>query len=331
MSTTHPTVDQVQAFIAAVKDRLVGVPDDERAELLDDVAAHVREVADEFGADQLTERLGTPEQFSDELRASAGYAPTDDAVTSEAKAPGPVRRLWAKANDRIRTDANRELWRKLEPGWFVVRGVLFGYFILSLTGADAAVLPKLGNNHLLGIGVLIAGAVTSFKLAERRPATETVRKRRARLAGEVALVVFGLAFLSDASNERVVFYDSGAGQYERDPCLRDAGGRAISNLFAFDTAGKLIPQFFLTDDKGRPIDNLCPDQQSGGEVKTSYARDVNGSQVYNVFPREQQRMTPDALGGINLVPVTPPAVLFPQLAPPVADAPVEQPEAAPSP
>ncbi len=327
MSTTHPKVDEVEAFIAAVKERLAGVPDEERAELLDDVTAHVREVADEFGPDQLMERLGTPEHFSEELRVSAGYAPNDEADLAGAKSPGPLLRWWNNANDRLGTEGKRELWRKLEPGWFVVRGALFGLFVLMVTGVDADALPRLG---VVGMAVLAAGAVVSFKLGERRPATETALKRAARITAEAALVVLGLAFLSDASERQVVYYDSQAGPYERDPCLRDSAGRAISNLFAFDTSGQLIPQFFLTDQKGRPIDNLCPDQAAAnqfGPAQTTYTRDVNGAQVFNVFPRQQQQGMPDPItGALTWSPLAPPAVLFPQLAPPMAG-----PAAAPSP
>ncbi len=316
MSTTTP-VDDVEAFIAAVKERLAGVPDEERAELLDDVAAHVREVADEFGSDQLTERLGTPEQFSEELRASAGYAPTDEALAPPTAKPGAVRRLWAKTTGRLGTDANRELWRKLEPGWFVVRGALFGAFIFSATGANGGVLL---------LAVAIACAVASFKLGERRPATQTKWVRWARITGEVGLVLFGLTLLNNGSSTRTVYYDSSVG-YERDPCLRDSAGRAISNLYAFDAAGQMIPQFFLTDEKGRPIDSLCPGEQSGGQVQTTYVRDVNGAPVYNVFPREQKTPIIDPQSGTvtGSKPVPPPAVVLPNITP------TTQPEATPSP
>jgi hypothetical protein len=321
MSTTAP-VDEVEAYVAAVKERLAGVPDEERAELLDDVAAHVREVADEFGGDQLIERLGVPAQFGDELRASAGFLPFGVAVDG-TPAPRVYFRRTRDLITRLHTQRVDDAWKKLEPGWWVVRGVLIGYAIFGIAGVRL--------DAIFGFVVLAAAGAASFVLGERRPAKQSTWARRLRITGEVVLVVFGLGVVNNAAGATTVYYDSGYSQIERDPCLRDSAGRAISNLYAFDTAGQLIPQFFLTDEKGRPIDNLCPDAQSGGRVQTTYARDVNGSQVYNVFPRAQKQMTPDALGGINLVPVTPPAVLFPQLAPPAAEAPTETPAEAPAP
>jgi hypothetical protein len=92
-----------------------------------------------------------------------------------------------------------------------------------------------------------------------------------------------------------------------------------------DSSGKLIPQFFLTDQAGRAIDNLCPDQtdaeKPNGPARTTYARDINGAPVYNVFPRAQQRATStDPMTGESLgsAPVPPPAVVLPQIAPPNA-------------
>jgi hypothetical protein len=308
VTSTH--VDLVESYINEVRERLADVPEEDRVELLDDVASHVREIADEFGADELETRLGSPAAFTDELRASAGYASEPDAA---APSPSLLRRSLASLNAAVRTDANRELWRKLEPGWFVVRGLLFGYVLWSATGA---------HDDLLRLLVLLAAAVVSFKLGERRPATQATWLRRARIGAEVALVVVALAAL-DSKSDRVVYYDSG-GSIERDPCLRDSAGRPIGNLYAFDPSGQLIPQFFLTDQAGRPIDNLCPDQVTIDEngVDTSYARDVNGAPVYGVFPRKQNQavMSPDGQT-MTPKPVAPPAVVFPQLAPPTSAAP----------
>ena len=314
MTTTH-SVDAVEAYIDEVRARLVGVPDDERAELLDEITTHVREVAREHGPEHLRERLGSPAQFGDELRASAGYA----APEPEAKPAGAVRRLWGKARDRFQSDRTQEVWQKLEPGWFVVRGVLFGYAVFQVAGVQRELMPRLGNSRVLGVAVLVLGAVASFMLGERRPAVQTKWARRGRIGAEAAIVILGLAFLTEAGKARVMHFDSGNAAYQTDACLRDSAGRPIGNLFAYDPAGQLIPQFFLTDQSGRPIDNLCPDQaqlNQHGPGKTTYTRDANGAPVYNVFPRKQEQLIPNQqTGEATWVPAVPPAVVFPQIAP----------------
>lgn len=319
MTTTHAT-NEVESYLADVRARLIDIPDEERAELLDDVATHVHEVATEHGAENLRERLGPPEEFADELRASAGYRARD---TSGSSATGRQWRTFLRVPDGVRNERVGQVWARLEPAWWLVRGVLIADVILTGVGsARRDFIPAVGASHLVGLLLLVAAAAGSYALGERRPAQQSSRARRARITAEVALALFGLFYLAQASHDRVqiVTFDKGAAA--SDGCLRDSSGRAIGNLFAFDSTGKLIPQFFLTDQAGRAIDNLCPEQADPGDpngpAQTSYARDVNGAAVYNVFPRQQQRATavdPATGQPTGSAPVPAPAVLLPQIAP----------------
>ncbi len=319
MSTTHQ-VDLVEAYIAEVRERLVGVPEEERTELLDDVTAHVREVADEHGADQLRDRLGSPQQFGDELRTSAGFTPAD-AESSGPSITARFDRQWAALRATPPGKWVEQEWPRLEPAWWLLRGAALVSLAMSLSEPNAGLIPRIGDGRMLGLLAVAAGAVTSYILGSRRPANQSRRVHRARIAGEVALAFFAVVFLAQASDSHVVYYDSSNGS-QPDACLRDSAGRAIGNLFAFDATGKAIPQVFLTDQAGRAIDNLCPDQADSenpnGPAKTTYARDVNGAPVYNVFPRAQQRATsvdPNTGEVTGTSPVPAPAVVLPQLAP----------------
>jgi hypothetical protein len=204
--------------------------------------------------------------------------------------------------------------------------VFVTFLVFRLAGTQQMLVPRVAGSHLLGLVVLAAGAAGSFALGERRPSTQSRRLREARVAAEVLLALFGLAYMADASHNRVEYVDSG-GVYSApspDPCLRDSAGRAIGNLFAFDSTGKAIPQFFLTDQAGRPIDNLCPEQANADNpAQTAYAHDVNGAPVYNVFPRSQQRVLIDPATGkaSPAAAVPPPALVLPQLAPATAQTP----------
>ena len=90
MSSTHTRVE-VQDYLARMRTALADLPDVEISEIMDDAGAHVVEVADELGeefsAEALTTRLGTPEVYARELRAAAGYPP---AAAKAEVPPKPV-------------------------------------------------------------------------------------------------------------------------------------------------------------------------------------------------------------------------------------------------
>jgi uncharacterized membrane protein len=79
MSTkTNPAVAE---YLARTQAALADLPAAEVEEIVEDIGQHLSEVAGELGdgvsVEALTERLGTPEQYASELRAAAGYPPSD--------------------------------------------------------------------------------------------------------------------------------------------------------------------------------------------------------------------------------------------------------------
>jgi len=91
MSSTH-TRAEVQDYLNRMRTALADLPDVEISEIMDDAGGHVVEVAEELGedfsAEALTARLGTPEVYARELRVAAGYPPANQAVA--AVGPKPV-------------------------------------------------------------------------------------------------------------------------------------------------------------------------------------------------------------------------------------------------
>ena len=71
--------NQVARYATAVRAAFADLPGPERELLLEDLEDHLQEVAAEAGG-SLTERLGRPEAYATELRASAGLP---------APGPGP--------------------------------------------------------------------------------------------------------------------------------------------------------------------------------------------------------------------------------------------------
>ncbi|MFJ8910098.1 DUF1700 domain-containing protein [Amycolatopsis sp. NPDC102389] len=77
MSTQNPTA--VRVYLARVRSALADLPESEVEEILEDVRPHLAEMEAELGenpkVDALIERLGSPESYAAELRASGGYPP----------------------------------------------------------------------------------------------------------------------------------------------------------------------------------------------------------------------------------------------------------------
>ncbi|MFB9691143.1 DUF1700 domain-containing protein [Amycolatopsis plumensis] len=84
----------VRVYLARVRTALADLPASEIEEILEDVRPHLAELEAELGAgarvEALIERLGSPESYAAELRASGGYpAPSEGATQVLATAAAP--------------------------------------------------------------------------------------------------------------------------------------------------------------------------------------------------------------------------------------------------
>jgi uncharacterized membrane protein len=75
----------VRVYLARVRTALADLPASEIEEILEDVRPHLAELEAELGegarVEALIERLGTPESYAAELRASGGYPPAAEGAT----------------------------------------------------------------------------------------------------------------------------------------------------------------------------------------------------------------------------------------------------------
>ncbi|MGH3861409.1 DUF1700 domain-containing protein [Actinokineospora sp.] len=86
---------ELDEYLARVRTALADLPADELTELMEDVEPHVTEVFGEDGSP--VERLGTPEDYAAELRATGGYPPpSQTAPAIPRKLAGRIA-LWALA------------------------------------------------------------------------------------------------------------------------------------------------------------------------------------------------------------------------------------------
>lgn len=78
------TNTEVQRYLDRMRAALSDLPATEVAEIMDDAGSHVIEVAeelgDEFSAEALAARLGSPEAYAQELRSAAGYPPAAEVA-----------------------------------------------------------------------------------------------------------------------------------------------------------------------------------------------------------------------------------------------------------
>lgn len=267
-TTERPTLPaDAEPYVAAVRSLLWALPGDERDELLDDLSAHLAELAAEAGP-PLRDRLGPPSQYAAEFVTSAG-------VESPLSQP-------ALALPRLRSlrlpPVLRERLAALRPAWLVLRP-----FVLVFGGAELIIgdFSRTIERHELVL--LTLAAVAAISLSQR-------------LAGawdqlaSVAAVLCGLALASAWLNGPQVVYVDNTG-WQPTGILMRGDGTPVSNIWAYDVDGNPV-DVFLFDQSGRPLDDVGfdgYDARTGDQLQTQVRTGVNGAPIPNLYPREQVR------------------------------------------
>lgn len=88
-------------YLAQVKAELSDLPASELEEVLDDVADHLEEISAELDGEPtmpgLEARIGSPQQYAEELRSAAGYPPKSPGLARSGKHPGTGPLRWGIA------------------------------------------------------------------------------------------------------------------------------------------------------------------------------------------------------------------------------------------
>lgn len=255
---TAATTDlDVRGYLAAVKRYLDDLPDDDRRDLLDDLESHLTEVAAEDEG-SLVERLGPPDVYARELRASAGlsaYVAADELTAGERLRhrirTSPVGALADTAPVR----AVRGAIPELRPVWWVVRGYLaavaIGALFFGAKPIEGPPWPMVDGSWVAGT-VLLAVCVLLSVLAGRA----TRDRERWGALGIVANVVIVLAFLAALPRLQQPVASEAVYMAQGDPfgVLRHADGAPITHLCAYDEDGKRLDDIQLFDQLGRPVE-----------------------------------------------------------------------------
>jgi hypothetical protein len=297
------TIDgDVGRYASAVRAAFADLPAPDRELLLEDLEDHLQEVAAEAGG-PLEERLGRPEAYAAELRASAGLpAPGADR---RPRARGRLRRsrvarglagLWTAALGNPAGRAVVGFLPELRPAWWVVRGYLAVQAVsvaLSLLSTDGLSfpVPQLFGSRVLGLLATAAAVAGSVALGRRGPTTR--RARRLTVLGNAALGLFALALLAELGSSEAagdLYQPEWVTAYtEPAPGLR-ADGKEISNIFPFDAEGKPLQGVYLVDQDGDPVVATHTDNDL---LEPRVPLDRDGNRVDNRYPQEQYQFDLD--------------------------------------
>jgi hypothetical protein len=273
--------DEAARYVDGVAAQLADLPDDDRADLLDELAAHVDELVAE-GDTPLTDRLGSPAEYAAELLASAGLPPARARGRAGAQALDRLRR--AAGHPRVRAasdfaDALRPVWWVLRA-WVVVGLVAMWPGQTTPTWADfMPLVPRVGT-PLVGLLVLLAAVVASVQLGRRTPLLGA-RRRWAVVAlnvGTALLLVPVLGSVGEATHPNDVYLDAGTTEVPPHEGVF-AAGHQVWNIYAYDASGRMLHDVRLFDQSGRPLSlGLSPDSTRQVVV------DAQGRLVENAFP-----------------------------------------------
>lgn len=254
-------------YLDAVREELADLPEDEREELLADVASS----GDDDTA--LAARLGPPSQFARELRSAAGLQLPGAPAP---RRPAPLERSRALAA-RV-----TPLARELAPlGWLVrgyVAAVAIAFTVDGDWHIDRPAVFFLRDNvwnafWLCAICVAVSVAAgVALRLAKRRSTALVafniiVALGALPVAGRIVDQLDSPARSSSASEEGVapgLAYD----------------GRPLANVYPYDRAGRPLYDVRLYDEYGRALN------VGGGapDLDRRVPRTARGTMAFNAFP-----------------------------------------------
>ena len=277
--TTGATVarsQEAQSYLDRVGAALADLPDEERADLLDELGTHVDEIAAE-GTSSLEARLGSPEDYAAELRASAGLPPARPRGRA-------VAHLWARGQawlDRPIVASVRDFLGSLRPAWWVLRGWVAGAVIAHLTTAspwDYSLLPVPGG--AIGFWGTVVAIVVSVQIGRGRIRPANRRWRHTVTALNVVLALALLPVLASLSNASQYSVYLGTRRVEVPPAEGVySGGTQVWNIYPYDAAGRMLHDVRLYDQGGNPLSlGLAFDPTKQQTL------DAAGQKVDNAFP-----------------------------------------------
>jgi hypothetical protein len=288
MSLTTSTLSSPGAatYAARVRACLADLPEESRAELLEDLEEHLAEVLADDGGASLSERLGSPAAYASELRTAAGLAPI--GVGSQQAWIPALRIQLARLARRPGTRAALELWTSLKPGWWVLRGLLVSAYLLrnARPGRLGRIpVPQVQGSRWLGLAVIV-GLVALSVLVGRRLRTRSALAATLVVALDLAVAVAGVGATTDALHRTYTFRAPPVIYNTSSDTLTGPNG-IIYNIIPFDREGRALTDVQLFDQSGNPLNVAVGQDPRGLPLQRIVARAPDGGPLNNVFPQTQ--------------------------------------------
>jgi uncharacterized membrane protein len=280
---------EVLRYAAGVRAELADLTPAQRDDLLEDLEDHLSEVAAELD-EPLQSRLGPPEVYAAELRASAGIAP---AMPQPRDATSRMSQFWDSSVIR----SVRGFLVELQPAWWVLRGLLLAIVLAAIFG------PLAG--FVFGIAAVVVSVLLGRRTRGRRG--PWVLSILVNVIAVIALLASGFA----ASGGSSTVIEEPYGSFGPAPgSLAHEDGTPITNIFPYDAQGQPLSGVRLYDQNGRPITNVSNYSEDGEVIDRTYPVEPNGLRVRNAYPQELTIV--DKFGGPpTRIPAVPPTPIQP--------------------
>lgn len=242
--------EEIARYLDGVRAALLDLPPQVRDELLEDLLAHLTEVAAE-SEEPLVDRLGQPAAYAAELRATAGVetGETQSLQDSTQWLYAAVNRLKNAVNvvDRragrfIGYPRARDFLVLLAPAWWVLRGYVVAMIVLNTLFGYQGLTPSADAEGLVGTLLIAAMTIGSIKLGAISPDWSSLRRFAAYSATAVLgfVLLVGVLTLDDRSeaSDSVSVWNPWSG---------------IEDVYPYDANGQPLIGVRLFDQNGNPI------------------------------------------------------------------------------
>jgi hypothetical protein len=197
---------EIAQYAASVGAALADLPEHTRNELLEDLPAHLTEVAAEVAAEggTLADRLGPPAAYAAELRSTLGHdavlTPAARFAAATARIRGRLRSVDRRLGRIFRYATLSELGHQLRPAWWIARGYLAAMFIGVLLGNSwqNGLIPRLQGSEVGGVLLVAACVIGSVWFGQAAGQTSRLATRLTLGAVSAVLAVFALAAFTTA-------------------------------------------------------------------------------------------------------------------------------------
>lgn len=295
----------VAAYAARVRAALGDLPADLREDLLEDLEAHLADVAAE-SSDPLHVRLGPAEAYAEELRTAAGLGRFAGASSSHRSWRDSPTARWVDGV-RARPEARAVLafLPELRPAWWVARAWL-GLLALDFLFGTVRSFPVpdlLGLGPLVGLPVLVGAIVLSVR-AGRRGWPQDARSRLVAAGVNTVLALLAVSAVLGVQDRSYVYAGEQVSGSPEPTSLVHSDGTPITNLFPYSADGRPLTGVLLYDQDGRPVDDLATYDAQGQEYRRLVVPGAAPAPA-NSFPQALGVVTYDSAGQPSTSPVGP--------------------------